>query len=299
MAELPVTLSEQSVDERGAYARWGDGLRRLPWPPLLILGTLLVMALFAPLLAGHSPFDQSLANRLQPPAWVDGGSADHLLGTDKLGRDLFARIIHGTRVTLSVAVASLLAGATAGAIVGIAAGYLGGRVDSLLMRVVDAAMAFPMILIALLLAVTMGAGYATVVLAIALVLWARFARIIRGEVLSVRQRDFIAFARISGCSHLRIMLLHVLPNVMNTLLVLTTLNLGYTIIVEASLSFLGAGIPPPIPSWGQMVAEGREHISSAWWLSVAPGLAIALTVLAFNSLGDWLRDTLDPKLRQI
>lgn len=299
MAELAAVLGEQAIDEPRRYAGWRDGLRRAPWPPLIILGLLLIMAIFAPLLTSHSPFDQALANRLKPPAWMDGGSADFLLGTDRLGRDLLSRIIHGTRVTLGVAVSSLLAGAILGAIVGIAAGYLGGRVDSLLMRIVDAAMAFPMILIALLLAVTMGPGYRTVILAIALVLWARFARIVRGEVLSVRQRDFIAFARVSGCSHLRIMTIHILPNVMNTLLVLTTLNLGYTIIVEASLSFLGAGIPPPIPSWGQMVAEGREQISSAWWLSVAPGLAIALTVLAFNSMGDWLRDALDPKLRQI
>jgi peptide/nickel transport system permease protein len=202
-------------------------------------------------------------------------------------------------VSLTVAVFALLSGGLIGLAVGIVAGYLGGRVDSILMRVVDATLTFPTILIALLLAVSLGAGLRTIVLAITVIIWARFARVVRGEVLGVRARDFVSLARVHGCSSLRIMRVHIVPNVMNTFMVLLTLHIGFVIIVEASLSFLGAGIPPPTPSWGQMVADGRSHIASAWWLSVMPGAAIMLVVLAFNLFGDWLRDWLDPRLRQV
>jgi peptide/nickel transport system permease protein len=167
------------------------------------------------------------------------------------------------------------------------------------MRIVDATLTFPTILIALLLAVSLGAGLRTIVIAITVIIWARFARVVRGEVLSVKTRDFVALARVHGCSHLRIMAIHIVPNVLNTFMVLLTLHIGFVIIVEASLSFLGAGIPPPTPAWGSMIAEGRDFVTSAWWVSFLPGLAILLVVLAFNLLGDWLRDTLDPKLRQL
>jgi len=166
------------------------------------------------------------------------------------------------------------------------------------MRVVDATLTFPTILIALLLAVSLGQGLRTMVIAIAVILWARFARVVRGEVLTVKARDFVALARVRGSSHARIMAVHILPNVMNTFMVLLSLHIGFVILVEASLSFLGAGIPPPTPSWGQMVSDGRSHIASAWWLSFPPGAAILLVVLAFNLFGDWLRDWLDPRVRQ-
>jgi peptide/nickel transport system permease protein len=254
---------------------------------------------FAPLIAPHSPTEQSLPDKLKPPAWQEGGSAKHLLGTDLLGRDLFSRLVYGARVSLTVAAFALLSGGLIGLAVGIIAGYLGGRVDSILMRVVDATLTFPTILIALLLAVSLGAGRRTIVIAITVIIWARFARVVRGEVLGVRARDFVSLARVHGCSSPRIMLVHIVPNVMNTFMVLLTLHIGFVIIVEASLSFLGAGIPPPTPSWGQMVADGRSHIASAWWLAVMPGAAIMLVVLAFNLFGDWLRDWLDPRLRQV
>ena len=207
--------------------------------------------------------------------------------------------MYGARVSLTVAAFALLSGGLIGLAVGIIAGYLGGRVDSILMRVVDATLTFPTILIALLLAVSLGAGLRTIVIAITVIIWARFARVVRGEVLGVRARDFVSLARVHGCSSPRIMLVHIVPNVMNTFMVLLTLHIGFVIIVEASLSFLGAGIPPPTPSWGQMVADGRSHIASAWWLAVMPGAAIMLVVLAFNLFGDWLRDWLDPRLRQV
>jgi peptide/nickel transport system permease protein len=179
------------------------------------------------------------------------------------------------------------------------AGYAGGRVDTCLMRVVDATLAFPIILFAILLVVILGGSLVTVVIAVALVLWARYARVIRGEVLSLRERDFVAQARIAGCSSGRIILVHIFPNVLNTLVVLLSLQVGWVIIVEASLSFLGAGVPPPTPTWGSMIAEGRDYIASAWWVSFFPGLAILVTVLAFNLCGDWLRDALDPTMRQM
>ena len=274
-------------------------LGRLPWTAFVIIALMVGAAVLAPVVAPHSPTEQSLPDKLRPPAWQEGGSAKHLLGTDTLGRDLFSRLVYGARVSLTVAVFALLSGGLIGLAVGIIAGYLGGRVDSILMRVVDATLTFPTILIALLLAVSLGAGLRTIVLAITVIIWARFARVVRGEVLGVRARDFVSLARVHGCSSLRIMRVHIVPNVMNTFMVLLTLHIGFVIIVEASLSFLGAGIPPPTPSWGQMVADGRSHIASAWWLSVMPGAAIMLVVLAFNLFGDWLRDWLDPRLRQV
>ena len=274
-------------------------LWRLPWGPIVIIATMIFIAVFAPLLTPHSPTEQSLADKLIPPIWQEGGNPKYLLGTDLLGRDLLTRLFYGARVSLTVAAAALFAGGGVGLVIGIFSGYIGGRVDSLLMRVVDATRAFPTILLALLLAITLGAGLRTVVIAVSLILWARFARVVRGEVLAVKSRDFIALAQVRGCSHLRIMAVHILPNVLNTFMVLLTLHMGFVIIVEASLSFLGAGIPAPTPSWGQMVAEGRGKIASAWWMSMFPGIAITLVVLAFNLFGDWLRDRLDPKLSQL
>ena len=274
-------------------------LGRLPWTAFVIIAIMIVLAVFAPLIATHSPTEQSLPDKLKPPAWQEAGSSAHLLGTDTLGRDLWSRLVYGARVSLTVAMFALLSGGLIGLAVGIVAGYVGGRTDSALMRVVDATLTFPTILIALLLAVSLGAGLGTIVLAITVIIWARFARVVRGEVLTVKTRDFVALARVHGCSHLRIMAIHIVPNVLNTFMVLLTLHIGFVIIVEASLSFLGAGIPPPTPSWGQMVADGRGHIASAWWLSALPGLAIMLVVLAFNLFGDWLRDWLDPRLRQV
>ena len=294
---LPLRVAPIDVDAEDVRPR--SDLGRLPWTAFVIIAVMVVVAVFAPLIAPHSPTEQSLPDKLTPPAWQEGGSAKHLLGTDLLGRDLFSRLVYGARVSLTVAAFALLSGGLIGLAVGIIAGYLGGRVDSILMRVVDATLTFPTILIALLLAVSLGAGLRTIVIAITVIIWARFARVVRGEVLGVRARDFVSLARVHGCSSPRIMLVHIVPNVMNTFMVLLTLHIGFVIIVEASLSFLGAGIPPPTPSWGQMVADGRSHIASAWWLAVMPGAAIMLVVLAFNLFGDWLRDWLDPRLRQV
>jgi len=274
-------------------------MRNAPWVPICIISVMICMALFAPLLALFSPIDQALRERLVPPFWMDGGSMSHILGTDAFGRDVLSRLIYGARVSLLVALLALTAGGGVGLVIGIVSGYIGGTLDNLLMRLVDAAFTFPAILFALLLAVTMGQGLVTLVIAISLLLWASFARVIRGEVLTLRQRDFVALAKVRGCSSLRIMLTHILPNVLNTFMVLVTLNIGVVIIAEASLSFLGAGIPPPTPTWGLMISEGRGRIADAWWVALIPGFAITLLVLSVNLFGDWLRDRLDPQLRQL
>src|ERR1700704_2568662 len=274
-------------------------MRSMPWLSVLVIATMLCMAIFAPLLAPYSPIDQTLRDKLLPPFWLEGGSTKYILGTDPFGRDILSRLIYGARVSLIVAALALTAGGGIGLVIGIVAGYLGGAVDNLLMRLVDAAFTFPAILFALLLAVTMGQGLATLIIAISLLLWASFARVIRGEVLALKQRDFVALARVRGCSSPRIMLTHILPNVLNTFMVLVTLNIGVVIIAEATLSFLGAGIPPPTPTWGLMVSDGRGRIADAWWVSLIPGIAITLLVLSVNVFGDWLRDRLDPRLRQL
>lgn len=273
--------------------------RRLPVIPLAIVSVFVLAGLLAPLLSPANPYEQSLRLRFRPPVWEERGSWAHPLGTDRLGRDMLSRILHGSRVSLAAGVLTVFLASAFGAAVGLAAGYYGGRVDATLMRITDATLSFPTILLALILAVTVGPSFTNVVIAIAVLLWARYARVIRGQVLTLMELDFIAQARLAGAGAWRIITRHLVPNTLNTLVVLVTLQIGYVIIVEASLSFLGAGIPPPTPAWGSMIAEGRDFVTSAWWVSSLPGLAILLVVLAFNLLGDWLRDTLDPKLRQL
>ena len=292
---LDSTLAVPEIEAQPAV----PARHRLPVVSFAIVAVFVLVALLAPLLAPADPYDQSLRLRFRPPVWEARGSWTYPLGTDRLGRDLLSRIIYGARVSLAAGVVTVLLSSAFGAAVGLMAGYYGGRTDAALMRVTDATLSFPVILLALILAVTVGPSFFNVVLAIAVILWARYARVIRGEVLTLMQLDFIAQARIAGAGAWRIILQHLLPNTMNTLVVLVTLQIGYVIIVEASLSFLGAGIPPPTPAWGSMIAEGRDFVTSAWWVSLLPGLAILLVVLAFNLLGDWLRDTLDPKLRQL
>jgi peptide/nickel transport system permease protein len=267
--------------------------------PTAIVFLTLVVAIFAPALAPHSAVDADLRARGKPPLFLEGGEADHLLGTDRQGRDILSRIIVGTRISLSVAALSILVGGVVGTGLGLLAGYRGGWVDALIMRTVDLTLAFPSILLALIFAVTMNPSFWVVVAVLGFILWARYARLVRGEVLAWKQLDFVALARMAGCSLWRIIGRHLLPNVVNSVVVLSTLQVGWAIVVEASLSFLGAGIPPPAPTWGGMVSEGRKYLETLWWVSVFPGVAIMLVVLSFNMFGDWLRDILDPKLRQL
>lgn len=286
------------VEVRRAERRWDMFLQLNFCIPATLLLVLVVTAIFAPQVAPYDPLQTSLTARLEPPVFA-GGTWGHVLGTDKLGRDVLSRIIFGARVSLSVSLLVMLITSTIGTTLGILSGYLGGFVDTLFMRITDISMAFPGILIALLLAVILGPSFTTVVLAISLLGWAPYARLIRGEVLKLRTADFVLQARIVGCSPTRIMVTHIFPNVVNPLLILATLSVGLIILIESALSYLGAGIPPPTATWGSMVSDGRGLIDTAWWISFFPGLAIGLVVLSGNFLGDWLRDRLDPRLRQI
>jgi peptide/nickel transport system permease protein len=261
---------------------------------LIIIILLLVMAIFANQVAPYDPTAGSLLERLKPPFWQEGGSTAHLLGTDVLGRDTLSRLIHGARTSLTVAMIAILVAGTFGSVLGITAGFLGGWVDVIIMRIADLAFSFPTILLAMVLAVIFGASFANIILVIGLVLWAEYARMARGEALKIKSMDFVALARVAGVSQARIMARHIFPNVASALIVLATLQVGVVIILESSLSFLGVGMPPPTPAWGSMIAEGRSYVVTAWWLSLVPGVAILLTVLAFNLLGDTLTELMNP-----
>jgi peptide/nickel transport system permease protein len=267
--------------------------------PTAVIGVFVMFAVFAPFLAPYDPTRIALPQKLLPPFFMQGGNPAYLLGTDALGRDVLSRLIWGARVSLTISAAVVLISSTVGLMLGLAAGYLGGRTDSFLMRFADGSLAFPGLLIALLFAISLGPGVSTVILALSVLGWASYARIVRGEVLHLRKLDFIAQARVIGCSPARIMATHLFPNVVNAWVVMITLQIGLVVLAEATLGFLGAGVPPPTPSWGSLVADGRNFIDTAWWISFFPGLAIGLLVLSWNYLGDWLRDTLDPRLRQI
>ncbi len=278
---------------------WVRELRRLPWPALIIIFSLVFAALAAPLLSPHDPYEVNLPLRLLPPAWSEGGRSEFWLGTDTLGRDLLTRIMFGARVSLFVAVVVAATAGSIGYFLGVSAGYIGKAYGAIVMRIVDSILSIPTILLAIVFAMTLGPSMRTVILAITAVQWTRYARIVRGETISVAKRDYILQAKVAGCSPARIMMVHVVPNVFNVFMVMVSLQLGTTILTEASLSFLGAGIPPPTASWGQMISEGRGYITSAWWITFFPGVALASLVFAFNLLGDWLRDRLDPRLRQL
>ena len=285
----------------GLGARTLTWLRRfglVPGIPLVIVLGLVIAGVFAPLVAPHDPLQQKLLDSNMPPAWIAEGSSEHLLGTDRFGRDILSRIIHGARISLVVSTSTIAIGGAVGTIVGLVTGYYGGAVDGLLMRLADITLSFPIVLVAIILAAVFGASFSNVIIVVSLLLWPRFARLVRGETLGLKENDFVVYARTTGTSVPRILYKHIFPNVIPTLLVLATWEIGAVILLESSLSFLGAGIPPPNPSWGTMVLDGRGLLASAWWISLFPGIAILLTVLAFNLLGDWLRDWLDPKQRQ-
>ena len=274
-------------------------LHRWPWFSITILVTAVLVGILAPWISPHPVSGGDLRARLTPPAWMEGGTASHPLGTDTVGRDMATRLLHGARVSLYVAVIGGLVTAGVGAALGMIAGYLGGWTDRIIMRLVDISLSLPSILFALVLALTIGAGMGNIILVISLIFWGRFARQVRGDVLSIKERDYVALAKVAGVSAPYIMVRHILPNILDNLVVLATLVIGQLILLESTLSYLGLGIPPPTPSWGNMVAEGRNFLAGAWWVSTLPGLAMLLVVLAANLLGDWVRDRLDPRLRHL
>ena len=275
-------------------------LRDFPLIPALILGGIALVAIFANVLAPHNPEIGSLTARFKPPFWQTGGSAKYLLGTDQLGRDVLSRLIFGARVSMVVGFTAVIFAGTVGTTLGIISGYLGGWVDQVIMRVTDTWLALPGLMFAIFLAAIVGPSMWNIVIILGLVYWTRYARVIRGEVLSLKEREFVRLAIVAGCSKWTIMYRHILPNVINSAIVIGTLMLGVVIIAEASLSFLGIGVPPPQPAWGLMLSDGKQSLMvGRWWLSVLPGCCIMLMVLSANILGDWLRVKLDPQLRQL
>ena len=270
---------------------------RIPWFPTVILTLLLIGAIFAPIIAPFDPREPDIWKGVERLGPFD--SRENFLGVDVLGRDMFSRLVYGARISVFISVVSLMFGAVTGTALGITSGYIGGKTDGLIMRVTDAVMGFPTILLALIIvAIQGGAGIQNVIIAIMATVWADFSRQVRGEVLSLKERDYVTLATVAGMSSPMIMVRHILPNVINTILIIISLRIGQTILLEASLSFLGVGVPPGEPAWGIMVAEGRNNLIDIWWLSLMPGLAITLVVIAMNLFGDWMRDTLDPKLRR-
>jgi peptide/nickel transport system permease protein len=293
-----VSTESAAVDTVAAVPHHRD--RR--WPPLLplaIVAALVFCGLFAPWLTPHSPVEGSLGERLAAPFGMENFKPGHPLGTDRHGRDTLSRLLHGARISLAVSIVGITLTGAAGSFIGLLAGFSGGWTDTLLMRLVDISLSLPGILIAVLLSVVFEPSFSNVIIVVVFLLWPSYARLVRGETLAVKQQEFVALARVAGCGSLTIMFRHIVPNLMPSILVLATLHVGYVIVLEAALSFLGVGIPPPTPSWGVMVADGRGLIEQAWWVSILPGLAILVTVLSLNILGDWVRDRLDPKLRQV
>ena len=273
--------------------------RRSPLASLgvLIVGLVVIAALAAPLLATTDPIDQDLAVALRPPFWMADGSLQHPLGTDHLGRDVFSRLVYGARISLTISVLAALLGAAVGVAAGLVAGYLGGRVGTVIMRVVDLNLAFPLILLALAVVALLGANLRNLVIVMAITTWMIYARVVRGLTLTLREQEFVQAVRALGARDARIIARHVLPNVLAPVMVIWTLEVARVILMESALSFLGLGVPPPTPTWGRMLAEGRDYLTMAGWISIFPGLAIMVTVLGINFLGDGLRDLLDPRLR--
>jgi peptide/nickel transport system permease protein len=293
------TFAAQSFE----LTRWrkvASVLQRVPIFPLLILATLIFTAVAADYLAPHNPEVGNLRYRYRPPVWQDRGSWEYILGTDHMGRDILSRLIFGARISLLVGVTASLFAGTLGTTLGIMSGFRGGWVDQVIMRLTDAWLALPGVTFAILFAVLMQPGKWNIILILGLVYWTRYARVIRGEVLSLKERDYVRLATVAGCSRAKIMWTHILPNVANSAIVIATLQIGVSIITEATLSFLGVGVAPPEPAWGLMLAEGKSGLMAGyWWLSVLPGLCIMLVVLAANLLGDWFRVWSDPQLRQL
>lgn len=274
--------------------------RRVSFRAAFGITVLLLMggaALAAPQIAPWDPGRQMLIKRLRPPVWEARGLAEHPLGTDHLGRDILSRIVYGGRISLGVGLSAVTLSGLIGVSLGLLAGFHGGRTDAFIMRVVDVFLAIPYILLAMGVVFALGPSLLNVILVMAVTRWVQFARIVRADVLSIREREFVSGARARGNRSMRLLLRHVLPNALTPIIVVATLELAFMIIYESALSFLGLGVQPPTPTWGWMLADGRNYIATAWWLATLPGLAIMLTVLAVNLLGDWLRDTLDPRLK--
>ncbi|WP_462411477.1 ABC transporter permease [Neobacillus sp. Marseille-QA0830] len=297
--EGPETTIHPGRPKRSEPKRW---IKQLFKSKTGIVGAVIVLvtcfiAIFAPWLAPYDPGKVAPLLRLHPPMWMEGGSAEHILGTDNLGRDIFSRIVYGSRVSLIVGIGAVLVSGLIGAVLGLLAGYFGGWVNAVIMRTADAFLAIPTILLMLVVLAVVGPGLTTLIFVIGITNWVSYARVVRGEVLSIKEREFVKSAIAIGAKKSRILFLHILPNVISSFIIISGMNVATTIVLEASLSFLGLGIKSPAISWGGMLSDGRQYVATAWWVATFPGLAITITVLGVIFLGDWLRDMLDPRLK--
>ncbi|MDF2036629.1 ABC transporter permease [Cytobacillus oceanisediminis] len=299
--EAEVKMSSETtistVQRRKPWVRWIKLLLQSKTGTVgfFIVSFVIFVAIFADILAPHDPASNNLGDMLKPPVWLDGGSQNYILGTDNLGRDILSRIIYGSRVSLLVGVFSVILAGFIGIIVGLIAGYYGGVIDNLLMRIVDSFLAIPSILFILVVLAVFDPSILVLIIVIGFTNWVTYARVVRGEVLSIKEREFVKASKSIGTNSLTIMLQHILPNILSSFIVISTLSVATTIVLEASLSFLGLGIQPPDVSWGGMLTDGRNYLATNWWLATFPGIAITVTVLGIIFLGDWLRDVIDPR----
>lgn len=262
---------------------------------MVILIGVMVIVFSAEFIVPHNPVKQNLADRLKPPSFYTSGSKQYWLGTDHLGRDLLSRIVYGSRISLAVGISSVLIGGFIGTLLGMISGFWGGKLDEVIMAIVDIQLAFPLIILSIAVIAVLGPSFINLIIVIGISGWVTYARIARGQVLGLKKKEFIEAVRAVGGSKYRIIFLHILPNILSPLIVVGTLDMARTIILESTLSFLGLGIRPPTPSWGVMLSEGREYLTDAWWIATFPGIALMFTTLSFNMIGDWLRDITDPR----
>ena len=281
------------------FKKLGSIFRGIPIIPAIILPIFIFIGVFGSYLAPHDSTQIGIQYTLTPPFWQEGGSTQFILGTDNLGRDILSRLMVGAGISLQVGFVVVFIAGGLGAIIALLSGYFGGWVDTVLMRITDTMLSLPYLVIAIVMASVLHPSKYNIILILTIIGWSRYARVLRSEVLRIKEGDFVRLAKVNGAGSLRIMVRHIFPNIVNTLVILATLQLGAVIIVEATLSFLGVGVPPPFPAWGSMLADGRNFMTQAWWICVWPGIAILLVVLSCNLLGDWLRIRLDPKFRQI
>jgi peptide/nickel transport system permease protein len=292
-----VVIPTQASGSRPFAGHWRR-LRRLPWLPILLLAPVVICGVLGSAIFPHDPTAIDLISPRHPPAWMTGGSWQYFLGTDQFGRDLLSRLMEGCRTALIIALSSVFLAAIVGVTAGMVSGYYGGWIDNAVMRVADVVFAIPAILLIILIGGAVGGGFLTVLISIVIVSWVLYARVVRGETLVLRERGFVALAKVANCSDTRILLRHILPNLLPTVIVLTTLQAGFALLIEAAITFIGLGIQPPATTWGLLISEGRPYMTTAWWIPTFAGLAITITVLGTNLLGDWLQDTLDPRRQQ-
>ena len=298
VTDLNSTLAKAS-EQMSFIAKTRRITSRLPILSGIIISVLFFSAIFADVIAPHDPLSADLRDRRTSPAWYEDGTTKFILGGDLQGRDILSRIIHGTRVSVTLASISISLGMIFGTTFGLVSGYFGGLWDEILMRIVDIFLAVPGIMMALVIILVFGQSFVTIIGVLTMFSWVFFARQLRAETHQIKVLDYVSFAKVAGASTPHILIRHIFPGIVSTMTVIATLNVGNIILTESILSYLGAGIPPPTPAWGAMVSDGRSYLASSWWIAFFPGVAIFLTVLAFNFLGDWLRDTLDPRLRQV